>query len=153
MIELLLAADRLLAEGFPGGAERLYAQVAEADPRNAIAVVGLARVARARGDEAAALDYARRALAIDPEDVAARRLLQEGRGPADAAAPMAVPAASSDPAAAMPAEPAAIERAAPVPTVPCAEPAAGVPAIGEPAVAPARRSFLARIRAFLGIGR
>ena len=75
MIELLLAADRLLAEGSPAQAERLYAQVAEADPRNAIAVVGLARVAQAHGDEAATLEFARRALTIDPENAAAQRLL------------------------------------------------------------------------------
>ena len=77
MIELLLGAERLLAEGDADRAEHLFAQVAEADPRNAIAVVGLARVARARGDTAAALLAARRALAIDPEDVAARQLAEE----------------------------------------------------------------------------
>jgi tetratricopeptide (TPR) repeat protein len=139
MIELLLAADRLLAEGFPEQAERLYAQVAEADPRNAIAVVGLARVAQARGDEAEVLDYARRALAIDPEDVAARRLLEEGREPAEPAAPSAGPAVSAEPAPTVPGAPAAAEPSE--------------PAAGEPAVAPARRSLLGRIRAFLGIGR
>ena len=77
MIELLLGAERLLAEGDVDRAEHLFAQVAEADPRNAIAVVGLARVARARGDIPAALLIARRALAIDPEDVAARQLAEE----------------------------------------------------------------------------
>jgi tetratricopeptide (TPR) repeat protein len=136
VIELLLAADRLLAEGSPGQAGRLYAQVADADPRNAIAVVGLARVARAHGDEAAALDYARRALAIDPEDVAALRLLEEVRVPTEPGAPMAALVAPNDPTTAVPGEPAVAE-----------------PPAGEPAVAPPGRSLLGRIRAFFGIGR
>lgn len=75
MIERLLAAERALAEGQLDQAERLFAQVAEADERNAIAVVGLAEVARARGDEAAATELLARALAIDPEEAAAARLL------------------------------------------------------------------------------
>jgi tetratricopeptide (TPR) repeat protein len=85
MIELLLLAEGLLAQGEHDRAEHLFAQVAAADPRNAIAVVGLARVAQARGDVPAALEIARRALVIDPEDVAARRLVGE----------LEVPAASS----------------------------------------------------------
>jgi tetratricopeptide (TPR) repeat protein len=76
MIELLLVADQLLAAGELDRAERIYAQVAEADPRNAIAVVGLARVAEARGSMADVADLARRALAIDPEDDAAGRLIE-----------------------------------------------------------------------------
>jgi len=74
MIELLLAGEMLLAGGELERAEHVFAKVAEADPRNAMAVVGLARVAQARGDLPAALAFARRALAIDPEDLAARRL-------------------------------------------------------------------------------
>ncbi len=77
MIELLLVAERLLAEGDLDRAGHLFGQVAEADPRNAIAVVGLARVARARGDAAGALEIAGRALAIDHEDAAAQRLVDE----------------------------------------------------------------------------
>ncbi|HEX5589273.1 MAG TPA: tetratricopeptide repeat protein [Candidatus Limnocylindrales bacterium] len=75
MIELLLAAERLLEAGDLDHAERLFSQVAEADPQNAIAVAGLAEVALARGDVPEAAALARRALAIDPEDVAARRLI------------------------------------------------------------------------------
>jgi len=75
MIELLLQAERSLAVGQVDQAERLYAQAAAADPRNSIAVVGLARVALERGDEPAAWRLGRRALEIDPENVAGQRLV------------------------------------------------------------------------------
>lgn len=113
MIELLLVADQLLAAGELDRAERIYTQIADADPRNAIAVVGLARVAGARGHRDRMHELAERALAIDPEDQAARRLVEP---------PGAVP------------EPAAPEPAAPE------------------EVPPPRRSIIARIRAFLGLG-
>ena len=74
MIELLLEAERCLTAGQPDRAEQLYRQVADADPHNSIAVVGLGRVAQARGDDLGAYLLARRALAIDPENEAARRL-------------------------------------------------------------------------------
>lgn len=81
MIERLLAAERALAGGELDQAERLFRQVADADERNAIAVVGLAEVALARGDASAARALATRALAIDPDDAAAARLLAPGVAP------------------------------------------------------------------------
>ena len=74
MIELLLGAERALAAGLVDQAERLYRQAADGDPHSSIAVVGLARVALERGDEPEAWRLARRALGIDPENVAAQRL-------------------------------------------------------------------------------
>src|SRR5262249_50331591 len=79
VIERLLVAQGALADGRLDQAEQLFRQVAEADERNAIAVVGLAEVALARGEANRARELAARALAIDPEDAAARR-------PADAGA-------------------------------------------------------------------
>lgn len=76
MIELLLQAEGALSVGLLDRAETLYRQVAGADPRNAIAIVGLSRVTLERGDQEAALQLARRALAIDGENVAAQRMVQ-----------------------------------------------------------------------------
>jgi tetratricopeptide (TPR) repeat protein len=75
MIEIILEAERALTVGQLDQAERLYRQASAADPRNSIAVVGLARVALERGDELAALELGRRALGIDPENAAALRLV------------------------------------------------------------------------------
>ena len=77
MIERLLAADGALARDELDHAKRLFAQVADADPRNAIALVGLARVASRRGDRDGARGHLERALTIDPDEAAARRLLDE----------------------------------------------------------------------------
>lgn len=74
MIELMLQAERLLMVGLVDQAEQLYAMAARNDPRNAIAVVGLARVALERNDDRQAYALSCRALEIDPEDAAALRL-------------------------------------------------------------------------------
>ena len=74
MIELMLQAEQALETGRLDQAEKIYWQVVELDARNAIAVVGLARVAIERGDEHTAREFTRRALELDPENVSALRL-------------------------------------------------------------------------------
>jgi thioredoxin-like negative regulator of GroEL len=74
MIERLLAAERALEAGDLDRADRLFGQVAAADSRNAIAVVGLAEVAHRRGRADQASELVERALSIDPDDSAAERL-------------------------------------------------------------------------------
>jgi len=137
MIELLLVAERLLAEGDIDRAEHLFEQVAEADPRNAIAVVGLAQVAQARGDAAGAIRQALRALEIDPEEAAAQRLvadLEEVPGPA------------VEPDRAIEPEPEPVAAPEPEPE-PVAAPEAATTL--EPALPTARRSWLDRLLRFL----
>ena len=88
MIELMLEAERALAVGLLDQAERHYAHVAAAEPKNSIAIVGLARVALERGDQRGAWTFARRALALDPDNPMASHLSQRmaeimrGRGEA-----------------------------------------------------------------------
>ena len=74
MIERLLDAERAMSFGQIDQAQEIYEQVSTSDPKNSIAVVGLARVALERGDELGAYLLARRALGIDPENDAARRM-------------------------------------------------------------------------------
>jgi len=74
VIERLLAAERALESDQLELADRLFAQVAAADPRNAIAMTGRAKVARRQGDLDAARRHVARALETDPEDAAARAL-------------------------------------------------------------------------------
>jgi len=77
MIERLLTAEAALGRDELDVAERHFQLVADADPRNAIAVVGLARIAVRRHDPVAARTLLARALAIDPDEAAAARLLAE----------------------------------------------------------------------------
>ena len=74
MIESLLQAERLLVVGQVDAAEKIYSSTLAADPRNSIAVVGLARVALERGDDRLAYQHACEALDIDRQNAAALRL-------------------------------------------------------------------------------
>lgn len=88
MIELLLQADKAVKAGYLDEAERLYWQAVEKDPRNSMAVAGLAQVALARGDQGTAHVFAAKALEVDPENLAAKRILdalEAGSEPAAAA--------------------------------------------------------------------
>lgn len=170
MIELLLEAESALSLGLLDRAEILYRQVAGADPRNSIAVVGLARVMLERGDEPGALKQARRALAIDAENTAAQRMVQRLEEVLEyrrsESVPTAEPHASrspvvSKPSAAMPAPSTARSAAAPrsaalatapeptgAPTPSSAEPPVAAPAAVEepPMLEPPRsRSIVDRL--------
>jgi len=127
MIERLLAAERALEAGQLEVAERLYGQVEAADPRNAIAMTGRAKVAHARGDLDAARRHVTRALETDPDDQAAKALsiaLQApiARAPAAERAPAATPR--------------------PVPAPALVPPVAGVP---RPSIAGSIARFLRRL--------
>ncbi len=91
MIERLLAGEAAFERGELDVAARLYGQVAEADPKNAIALVGSARVAARRGEVAQARELAGLALAIDPDEAAARRLLDELDAPSLPSEPVVRP--------------------------------------------------------------
>lgn len=129
MIELLLEAERALSFGRVDRAEELYRQVAESDPRNSIAIVGLARVALERADDLGAYMLARRALVIDPENEAARRLAQRLE---EVLATRGEPVADPMPAPPPPPAPAATT------------PEAGPPTAPQPR--PGRRSLIDRLR-------
>jgi tetratricopeptide (TPR) repeat protein len=115
MIEIILEAERALTTGQLDQAERLYRQAAELDPRNSIAVVGLARVALDRGDEREAYTLARKALAIDPENAAGQRMAERleevmrYRGEQPPAVAPSPPIAEKPPAAAKPPPPAVMQ--------------------------------------------
>jgi thioredoxin-like negative regulator of GroEL len=74
MIESLLQAERLLVVGQVDAAEKIYTSTLAADPRNSIAMVGLARVALERDDDKLAYQHACEALEIDRQNAAALRL-------------------------------------------------------------------------------
>jgi thioredoxin-like negative regulator of GroEL len=118
MIETLIEAERALTHGLIDQAERLYRVVRESDPKNSIAVMGLARVALERGDDATAYLHGRAALAIDPDNPAAQHLVMRltevmaGRGETvpevdevEAPAPAAAAAAKAAPTPAPAAKP------------------------------------------------
>jgi tetratricopeptide (TPR) repeat protein len=75
VIEQLLRAENAMALGLLDQAEQIYSQTLAHDPANAIALVGLSRVALERSDEGAALEHARRARSIDPENAQAGRMV------------------------------------------------------------------------------
>jgi tetratricopeptide (TPR) repeat protein len=74
MIEPLLQAERLLLHGLVDQAEQIYRRTLDNDPRNAIAAVGLAKVALERDDFQQAYEHACHALTIDRENPSALRL-------------------------------------------------------------------------------
>ena len=179
MIERLLAADAALDRGELDIADRLFTQVVEADSRNAIAVVGLGRVAARRGDLDDARALMARALEIDPDEAAAQKFLAQMTpeavaAPAPESAPEPVPAPAPEaapepvPAPAPEAAPEDAEATPVAPDVPSERETAIQPAPApvssrdgvawpppgaefEPAAQPRRRSLLHRIRAWLGL--
>jgi thioredoxin-like negative regulator of GroEL len=142
VIELLLQAERAMSVGLIDRAETLYVQVSEADPQNSIAVVGLARVALERGDEPGALDLARRALSIDPENAAASRMVERLEEVLRYRGEPIMAAAAATPTAATPSTSPSTSDPAP-PVVPPQPPEPILPDPIPPA--PKRRSLLDRL--------
>lgn len=137
MIEQLLRAENALALGLLDQAQQIYEQTLAHDPPNAIALVGLSRVALERGDERASLGFARRARSIDPQNGQASRMIERleevilERGdviPQEAPSTTTpMPAPTSPPAATTPPD------------------VAHSPATAAPEVAPKRRGLLRRL--------
>jgi hypothetical protein len=139
VIELLLEAERALSFGRVDRAEEIYRQVSSSDPRNSIAVVGLARVALERADDLGAYLLARRALVIDPENDAALRLAQRLE---EVLATRGEPVA--DPLPPRPSgQPSAQRRSTPQEPPAALQDAAPTPASGDH---PSRRSLIDRLR-------
>jgi hypothetical protein len=145
VIELMLEAERAMGIGLLDNAERLYRQVVAIDPKNSIAVTGLARVALERGDQLGAYLFARQALALDSDNPMASHLSQRmaeqfrNRGEAvpDDVAPAAAPGA-----------PAAAGSAPPTPAIPPTPPAPAARATPAPAprsAADAKPGFVDRL--------
>jgi hypothetical protein len=135
VIELLLEAERAMSFGRLDRAAEIYEGVVASDPKNSIAVVGLARVALERGDDLASYQLARRALGIDPENDAARRMALRLE---EVLATRGLPVA--EPLPPMPAATAIPPSEAPSPAAP------GAPSGTPPGEAEARRSILDRLR-------
>ena len=131
MIERLLAAEKALDAGQLELADRLYAQVAAADPRNAIALTGRAKVAQRQGDPDGARRHVARALEVDPDDAAAKSLSASLAAPGGPGLPVAVPGAAPESVLSAPA-PAGSRFVAP-----------------SPEAAPPRRSIGGAVRRFL----
>lgn len=71
-----LLADMYLRRGYLASAAEEWMAVCSDDPGDVRALVGIAQAAAAQGMTEEALDFAREAHAIDPDDVRAARLLQ-----------------------------------------------------------------------------
>lgn len=152
---MLLQADRLLTVDMVDQADAIYRRVADQDPRNAIAVVGLARCALARGEDGEAYRLAARALEIDPENDMARRMTSRMaevlayRGTSPDAAAEATPVADAEPVAEAIAQVTPVAQVAATPaTETAATPATRPVATGtaaRPSTTPSR-SWLDRIR-------
>jgi Flp pilus assembly protein TadD len=102
MIEMMLEAERAMGIGLIDNAERLYRQVVAIDPKNSIAVTGLARVALERGDQRGAYTFARQALALDADNPVAghlaMRMAEQMRNRGEALPADSAPAATRKPA-------------------------------------------------------
>jgi tetratricopeptide (TPR) repeat protein len=144
VIEQLLRAENALALGLLDQAEQIYEQTLAHDSANAIALVGLSRVALERGDERASLGFARRARVIDPENGQASRMidrLEEVIHERGDVIPQEAPSATTPKPAPMPPKPAPATppAATPPPDVPPS------PSTAAPEVAPKRRGLLRRL--------